>query len=145
MKRRDMLKGFSLLPLAAGGIAGNIPFSTFAAPKSRFSDFGAAKVEKGILPAMPPAANGSNENPLSMSLLFIKMYFKNLFQHGKVDFNHSRTPGYGRPFDCAQGLDIHPSTALRTFDCAQDSTAFSIKFNCANTQQYPERSRRGCF
>jgi len=39
MKRRDVLKGFSLLPIAAGGIATAIPFSVNAAPQPVKRDF----------------------------------------------------------------------------------------------------------
>jgi len=39
MKRRDVLKGFSLLPIAAGSIATAIPFSSDAAPQPVTRDF----------------------------------------------------------------------------------------------------------
>ena len=39
MKRRDVLKGFSLLPIAAGGMATAIPLLSDAAPQSEKRDF----------------------------------------------------------------------------------------------------------
>ena len=39
MKRRDVLKGFSLLPIAAGGMATAIPLLSAAAPQSEKRDF----------------------------------------------------------------------------------------------------------
>jgi len=39
MKRRDVLKGFSLLPIAAGGMATAIPLMSAAAPQSEKRDF----------------------------------------------------------------------------------------------------------